>query len=208
MKPKVFRSLGARVAGWAWMVLAAANLIDIAVRGRDLAALIAAAVLLTGCGLAYMLGLRPAIVADEAGVWLRNPLKDVRIPWPALQQIDVGGALRFRCVVDGEPWQAKAWVLQTSPRAQARARARESRRPDPAVPAALAEHLEGRTPADFAAEQLTELAVAHGGGKRAGKARRGETAARPSVSWSIPTIVAVAVPGAVLVALGLVGSLT
>jgi hypothetical protein len=204
MRPRVFRSAGARLGGWAWMVFAAANLADIAIRGRDMASLIAAAVLLTGCGLAYVFGLRPAIVAEETGVRLRNPLRDVRIPWPALKEVEVAEALRFHCVADGGPWRAKAWVLQTSPRARARA----ERRAEKGVPDTVVEHVKGRTPAHFAAEQLTELAVAHGGGKRAGKAGPGGDTARPSVNWSIPAMAAVALPGVVLVALSLVGSLT
>ncbi|GAA2085712.1 PH domain-containing protein [Actinomadura alba] len=212
-KPKVFRSVGPYVAGWVWMVVAALNLADIVIRGRDMAALIAAAVLLMGCGLAYVYGLRPAIVADETGVRLRNPLRDVRIPWPALKEVEVAEALRFHCVADGRPWQVKAWVMQTSPRARARMerRAEKAEKAGTAaggVPDPIAEQLKGRTPAGFAAEQLTELVGAHGGGERAAEAAAGEGTERPSGTWSTPAIAAVALPGAVLVALILVAALT
>jgi hypothetical protein len=209
-KPTVFRSVGAYVAGWVWMVAAALNLADVAFRGRDLAAVIAAAVLLTGCGIAYVFGLRPAIVADETGVRLRNPLRDVRIPWPALRRVEAAETLRFHCVAEGGPWTAKAWVLQTSPRARARMerRAEKAAKAESGVPDPIAEQLKGRTPARFAAEQLTELAVAHGGGERAAEATTGEGTERPSVTWSTPAIAAVALPGVVLVALILVASLT
>ena len=77
------RSTPARVGAWAWMAFAALNLIDIALRGRDAASAVMAALLLLGCGIAYVLGLRPAVVADEGGFTVRNPLRDVRVPWRA-----------------------------------------------------------------------------------------------------------------------------
>jgi Bacterial PH domain len=36
---------------------------------------------------------RPAVVVDDAGVELRNVLRDVRVPWPALQEIETRYAL-------------------------------------------------------------------------------------------------------------------
>jgi hypothetical protein len=207
---RVFRSTGARIAGWVWLVFAAANLLDLAVRGDDLAALIAAAVLLFGCGLAYVLGLRPRIVADEAGVRLHNPLRDVRIPWPALRRIEAAETLRFHCVAEGvaegtagagESRSFNAWVMQTSPRALARAQKRSPRE----VPEAIAEHVAGRTPADFVAEQLTELAAR---GRPGAESLGDRDADRPSVIWAVPAVAAVAVPGAALVVLGLLAGLT
>ncbi|MFD0854100.1 PH domain-containing protein, partial [Actinomadura adrarensis] len=62
------RSTPGRVAAWAWIAFSALNLIDIAVRGRDMASLVMTTLLLFGCGIAYVLGLRPAVVADEDGV--------------------------------------------------------------------------------------------------------------------------------------------
>jgi hypothetical protein len=203
---RVFRSTGARIAGWAWLVFAAANLLDLAVRGDDLAALIAAAVLLFGCGLAYVLGLRPRIVADEAGIRLHNPLRDVRIPWPALRRIEVAETLRFHCATGqaagpGESRSFNAWVMQTSPRALARAQKRSR----PEVPEAIAEHVAGRTPADFVAEQLTELAPR---GRPGAESLGDRDADRPSVTWAVPAVAAVALPGAALVVLGLLAGLT
>jgi hypothetical protein len=211
-KGRIFRSTGARVAGWAWLVFAAVNLVDLAVRGDDLAALVAAAVLLFGCGLAYVLGLRPRIVADETGVRLHNPLRDVRIPWPALRRIEAAQTLRLHCVAErdagpGESRSFNAWVMQTSPRARARAQRRSRRE----VPDAVARHLEGRTPVDFVAEQLTELAARGrpGAGSRGDKDDRDDRDTdRPTVTWAAPAVAAVALPGAALVVLALFAALT
>jgi hypothetical protein len=212
---RIFRSTAARVGGWLWMVFAAANLADIAVRGRDLAAVIAAAVLLLGCGIAYVIGLRPRIVADENGVRLHNPLRDVVVPWQAVQKITASDSIRIIYTgPDGEQREARSWVLQTSPRARVKAEQRAKRSPDDE----LAQYVKNRTPADFAVEQLTELAEAH---RRARKAPIGTGAdpadhdgtdgagsAEPSggrVIWFPPAIAALVLPalllaGAVLVA--------
>ncbi|MCW2903563.1 MAG: hypothetical protein JWO67_5828 [Streptosporangiaceae bacterium] len=207
MKPKVFRSNGARLVAWAWMAFAGLNLVDVAVRGHDRAGLMAAAVLLLGCGLAYGFGLRPRIVADDAGVRLHNPLRDVRVPWPALRQVEAAETLHLHCTwtsgegAPGEEGQRfKAWSFQTSPRARARAERRARRE----VPDALAQHLNGRSPALFVAEQLTELAATRGGLAAPDDDRR--DGARPSVTWSVPAVAALALPVALLIVLILVSA--
>src|SRR5437899_11276481 len=83
----VFRSQALRIAGWAWMVFAAANFVDIAWRGRDRASLVAAAVLLLGCGLAYAVALRPRIAAGDSTLRIANLLRDVVMPWSAIERI-------------------------------------------------------------------------------------------------------------------------
>jgi hypothetical protein len=172
----VFRSTAARVGGWVWLVFAAANLVDVAIRGRDFAAVIAAVVLLLGCGVAYVIGLRPRVEADETGLRVHNPLRDVVVPWPALLEITAPDSLLIAYTgPDGERHQTRSWVLQTSPRARAKAERRAARTPEDKI----GRYVEDRTPADFAAEQLTELAETH---RRAGKAPAGKA---PAGSGSI-----------------------
>lgn len=202
MQPKVFRSTAARVIAWAWLVFAAANLVDIAFRGHDLAGMVAAAVLLLGSGIAYVLGLRPRIVADEAGVRLHNPLRDVRVPWPAIRTIDATESVRVSYAAeDGEERRVGAWAMQTSPRARARAQRRSrSRSAGGDVPKAVAEYASNRTPADYVADQLSELAVA----SRTEAPYEG----RPSVTWSKPALAALAVPAGLLAVLVVLTTLT
>ncbi|MEV4252653.1 PH domain-containing protein, partial [Spirillospora sp. NPDC049652] len=87
------RSPVARVAAWAWVAFTVLNLLDLGFGltgkpARDTTGLVMAALLLVGCGIAYVLGLRPAIVADEAGVVFRNPLRDIRAPWRSVRRIE------------------------------------------------------------------------------------------------------------------------
>lgn len=179
-QPQVFRSTAALVGGWAWMVFAAANLVDIAIRGRDLASLIATAVLLTGCGIAYVAGIRPKVVADEAGVRVRNPFRDADLPWPAVEKIDVTDAVRIHY----PGGVVRVWALPSSPRARAKA-ARRAERDAARLPEAIAKEIKGRTPTSFAVEQLNALRDAHAK----------EPSERTVVHrWSMPAVASLAVP--------------
>src|SRR5262245_30895356 len=93
-KPQVFRSPMGIVMGWTWAGLAVFFLADIAWRGRDLPSLVAASVLFLIIGTAYAVGMRPRIVATEDGVRLHNPLRDVWVPWHAVDKVDVTDAVR------------------------------------------------------------------------------------------------------------------
>lgn len=47
-------------------------------------------------GLLWVACWRPAVVIDDAGVTVRNPLRDVRIGWSALDEAGFGWSLRLR----------------------------------------------------------------------------------------------------------------
>ncbi|HXA58073.1 MAG TPA: PH domain-containing protein [Streptosporangiaceae bacterium] len=180
-----FRSTAANVCGWAFMVFAALNLLDLALHGRDVASVVATAALLFGCGLAYVIGLRPRILGSDDGVLLVNPLRDVRLPWSSVEKIESTDALTVAyTAADGTRRTARSWVFQSSPRARARADLR-------AGSSSLAR---GRTPAGFAAEQLTAARPASASAGT-GASQAGD---RVSVTWSIPAVAALAAPGLLL----------
>ncbi|MCW2941814.1 MAG: hypothetical protein JWN00_4799 [Actinomycetia bacterium] len=183
-----FRSTAAYVCGWAFMVFAALNLLDLALHGRDVASVVATAALLFGCGLAYVIGLRPRILGSDDGVLLVNPLRDVRLPWSSVEKIESTDALTVAyTAADGTRRTARSWVFQSSPRARARADLRTAR----AGSSSLAR---GRTPAGFAAEQLTAARQASASAGT-GASQAGD---RVSVTWSIPAVAALAAPGLLL----------
>lgn len=173
------------MAAWAWMIFAALNLADIAYRGRDRSSAVAAAVLLLGCGCAYVLGLRPKVVGDGAGVRIVNLFRTYTLPWSSVREITTGRVLTL--VYDGGT--VEAWAVQTSPRAMARAK---RKKPDAAVPDQVAKAIKDRTPVDFATEQLTELRA------------RSEGTGKPSVAWSPLAIAAPALPLVAVVLLAVV----
>ncbi|GAA0331086.1 PH domain-containing protein [Actinoallomurus spadix] len=184
---KVFRSSAARFFGWAWMVFAAANLADIIWRGHDAASVVAATVMLLGCGVAYVGALRPRIVADEEGVRLHNLLRDVEVPWRGVERLEGGDAV----YVHAGGRRFRAFVLQISPRNRARFEAK-ARRQERKLPDHVADHVQGRTHTDYAVEQLREMA-----GQRSRGAKDGAT--EPTVTWAWPAVVAVAAPAAAFV---------
>jgi hypothetical protein len=183
MKPHVYRSTPSFVFAWLWMAFAAANLVDLALRGRDIASVIAAASLLLGAGVAYVIGLRPRVVADDDGVRLHNPLRDVRLPWPVVDKIEKSDAIEIQ---SGDR-RFRAYALQTSPRARVRAQAKPRR--SSSLPDNIAEHIKGRLPIDFAVDQLNELATQN---------RRDDPTYPPAVSLSWFALGTLVVPALIL----------
>jgi Bacterial PH domain len=135
-QPQTFRSPTAVVVWVVWLLFAVGNWIDLAVQGRDHASAVAAAVLLLATGVAYVFAQRPRIIADDAGLTIRNPLRDHRIGWAGVAEVDVVDLLRVHCDggVPGDKEEQKvigAWAVHYSRRRQlaAEARARRAARP-------------------------------------------------------------------------------
>jgi len=184
-KPEVFRSPGSLMLSWAWFVVAVIILVDLAVQGRDHAAVMTAAAVLVITGIVYACAYRPKIVADSAGIGLINPIRDHRVPWAAVVKVDVVNAVRVHCTPAPGATRGKvlySWAVQSSPRSARRAalrreaasqpRGRLSLRPrslqppdapPPGVPRygempdSAKEALE-RSSADFTAARLSERA--------------------------------------------------
>ena len=106
-RPETYRSSLALVAWWVWLLFAVANLIDLAVQGRDRTSVEAAAVLVLVTGIAYVGALRPRVTAAVGGIVVRNPLRDHRVPWLAVTNVDLRDLLRVRCA-----WQEPAHTRQ------------------------------------------------------------------------------------------------
>src|SRR5580693_345413 len=87
---------------WVWLLFFAANMVDLAVQGHDHASAVAAAILVLGTGVAYVCAQRPRVVADDAGVTIRNPLRDYRIGWAGVTKADLADLLRVHCAWDSQ----------------------------------------------------------------------------------------------------------
>jgi len=145
-RPEVYRSPAAIVIWWLWVLFAVANLIDLAVQGRDHLSLVAALTLLFITGIAYAAAQRPRVIASREALTIINPLRDHRIDWPAVTSADSTDLLRIRCewpdarepvataAKDAEPGQPPAnkriiyaWAVHTSRRRQFTAELRAKR---------------------------------------------------------------------------------
>jgi hypothetical protein len=157
------------VLGWVWMVFAAFNAVDLIANGRIPSALVAGAVLAVLTATVFVGCLRPGILPQENGILVRNPLRNVFVPWKAVDGIHVSHAI----IIESGDDSVRCW----SPQSSARERAKAVRRGAASVPtgsgrgrypstqpqvskaeqaAALA--MAGRTHADWVAQQLTETA--------------------------------------------------
>jgi hypothetical protein len=117
---EVFRSAGSAVLSWAWFVVAAIILVDLAVQGRDHAAVVTAVLVLAITGVVYACAWRPKIVADPSGITVINPVRDHHVPWTAVRKVDVVNAVRVHCEPAPDAAQGKvlnSWAVQSSPRA-------------------------------------------------------------------------------------------
>jgi hypothetical protein len=206
---QTFRSPFAVVTWWVWALFVAANLIDLAVQGRDHRSVVAAFILLLITGVVYTIAQRPRIVADGAGLTIMNPLRDHRIGWPAVAGIDATELLRVRCEwpLDGGAGGTGhrvlySWAVHSSHRkrvvAELRAQ-RRSRRGSAAGPFAAFSPPESQAPpaptaadADHVVSILTELA-------EQGRAMTPSQRAVPPLSnWNWSAIAAIVVPALAL----------
>jgi hypothetical protein len=130
---QVFRSPAARAIWWLWTLFAVANLIDLAVQGRDHLSAVAACTLLLVTGIVYAAAQRPRIIADADGVTIVNPLREHRVGWPAVAGFDATELMRMRCswlTDDGAESQLQgfyAWAAHSSRRRRIAAELRAQR---------------------------------------------------------------------------------
>jgi Bacterial PH domain len=129
--PQTFRSPTAVAIWWVWVLFAVANLIDLAVQGRDHLSLVAAAILLLATGVAYVTAQRPRIIADSSGLTVVNPLRDHRIGWARVTKVDLADLLRVHCEAQGRDKIISSWAVHYSRRrkliAESRARRQTAR---------------------------------------------------------------------------------
>ena len=188
MKPEIYRSKLAWVCGWAWMVFAAGNVWDLFARGSMPSALIAGAVLGVITALVFVMALRPAIVAEEGGVRVRNVLMNAYIPWSGVDDVSVTSAI----VIESGDTTVRCWTPQTTARERARAAGRAAKAAKSAnrVERATAEAVGARTHADWVAGQLTEMS----------RTRRESSSGETRVTWSPSALAAVAAALALVIA--------
>ena len=129
-KPDLYRSPVAPLVWWVWAIFALANLIDLAVQGRDHFAIVVAAVLILVTGVAYVAAFRPRVLADDEGITIRNPLRDHHVPWGCVQDVELRDSLEVLCTPQDGEQKSKtlyAWAVHSSRRGRIKAEARARR---------------------------------------------------------------------------------
>jgi hypothetical protein len=125
--PQTFRSPTAVVVWWVWLLFAAANLVDLAIQGRDHLSLVAAAILVLATGIAYVTAQRPRIIADTSGITIVNPLRDHHIGWAGVTKVDLADLLRVHCGGQGREKVIYSWAVHYSRRRKLMAESRARR---------------------------------------------------------------------------------
>jgi hypothetical protein len=126
--PQVFRSPTAVIIWWVWLLFAGANLIDLAVQGRDHLSLVAAGILVLVTGIAYVTAQRPRVIADSAGITIVNPLRDHHIGWAGVTQVDLADLLRVHTRRGPDDTQViYSWAVHYSRRRKAAAEVKARR---------------------------------------------------------------------------------
>jgi hypothetical protein len=190
------------VVWWIWLAFALINALDLALQWHHRAALVYGAVLALATGVAYACGLRPRMIADDAGIAILNPIRDCTVPWGAVRAVDVGEAVQVHYTLpDGTEKVFPSWAMFSSSRAQLKANNRARKHAAQlAKTSPLYNQLPGeakdtmaRTEAQLVAWQLDE---------RAERARAaGATAGEAKLGWAWSSVAAIAAPAIALVVL-------
>jgi hypothetical protein len=202
----VYRSSGGVVLWWAWVVLAAVVLADLVVQGGDHLSLVAGALTLAITAIVYACALWPRVVADADGITVLNPLREYRVPWGAVDKVDIHGPLRVHCQAPEGATRGRvifSWAVQASPRAVMREQAKSRRAARRgATPPGYARYpgqvqdVMARTPGEQAAHFLAE--------RMQRERAAGAAGGRPQARWAWHPIAAMAVPAVLLLAVVLI----
>ncbi len=194
---EVFRLTAPVVIWWIWLVFAVANVIDLGVEAQPRFAAVVSVVLLTITGVAYACAFRPRVVADEAGLSVVNPVRQWRMPWGAIRQIEVRDWVRIQYTraPGGDATKAiECWALFATARVKRnysrRAHDRITQAADTARMPDEARRLMSLPAVVIIARQLE---------RRAGQAQaHGATDERLVTSWAWPSIAAMLLPALAL----------
>jgi hypothetical protein len=185
----VYRPITSVVIGGLVLVLAAILLIDTVRRGSGAGAWALGAGLVLGGLLVYVSSIRPAIVAEARHLVVRNPLRDIAIPWARVHDL----RLRYQLDVHTPHEVYHAWAVPVTTRSRSAALREQRDRTDTAVrmgPSA-GEYAVKHAHQPFPRQTLDELSLL------LTQRRRGSSIADSiEVRWSWPYIGALAASAA------------
>lgn len=194
------------VLGWLWMVFALYNIIDIVRHPWDRASSYAGSILLLVSGIVYVIALRPRLRADPDRVLIRNPLRDVEIPWGAVTEVAAVDTVRvqtehkrYHSWVGHVPNRRRAQFNRSKLRARSAELSADPRGRGFEQPAANTRtEVERMSQAEFMVQRLRNLS------ERFGPASKDAGHTTASVRWSWPAVAALVVPVLLIVVSALV----
>jgi hypothetical protein len=199
-RPEVFRRTGPVVVWWVWLAFALFNFVDLAIQGWGHFAAVVTAILVAVTGVVYACALRPRVIASDAGLAVKNPARDHRIPWGAVEAVDVGDWVRVHCTPAPGAAAGKTidcWALFAPARYRRKTRRTAQTRAFAAGPKVSdeARNLMSMTAVQAMAMQMDERARRERAAGAAGGA--------PAVSWAWPSLAAMILPALALIVVAL-----
>jgi Bacterial PH domain len=186
-----FRSPFAVAIWWVWVVFALANLVDLAVQGRDHFTVVSAFFLLLVTGVVYATAQRPRIIADDDVLTIVNPVREHRISWAAVTAVEATDLVRVRCEWPAGHRVIYSWAVGSSRRRQAAAQLRANR--------ARPRSSRGSGAAEPVADDVGPVVSALGAyAERARAVAPGRPASPPVSTWYWPAVAAIVVPALAL----------
>lgn len=150
---QVFRSSFWRAVAVAWVLFVLFNVWDVGRRDWPRSGVVALLVVGGLSVVVYAVAWRPAVVADTAGVEIRNPARTISLPWSQITEIDATDALRIHV---GERVY-RSWAVSRGG-AMASALRGSGRKPGASgIEADALAALARQSPADYAAATLTDV---------------------------------------------------
>lgn len=176
------------------MAFALGNAVDIAIQGSGHFVVVVIVVLAMITGVVYACALRPRVIATSAGLVVRNPVRNYRIPWGAVEAVDVGDWVRVHCAPApgaASPAGGKTmdcWALFAPARARLRAERRAQDRAIASGPRVSDE-----------VKSLMSMTAVHAMARRMDERARHERDAGAvggllAASWAWPSLAAVILP--------------
>jgi hypothetical protein len=152
--PQVFRSTYWRGVAVFWVPVVAYTVWDVVRRDFPSSGIAALAVVGALTVLVYAVGWRPAVLADDQGVVVRNPFRTTTAPWGAVTDIDLTDALRVHTSLG----ITRAWSVDRGGAASHVVRGLSSRRmmANSGLERSAIQEMARRSPADYALATLVE----------------------------------------------------
>ena len=188
VQPQVFRSSFWRGVALIWVPILGFAVWDTANRGFPASGVAGLAVMAAVTVLVYAVGWRPAVLAGEDAVVVRNPFRTTTIPWGAVTDVDITDALRIHT----DSGIIRAWSVDRGGAASNMLRGMSSKRMVArGVERTAMEAMARRSPADYAVASLVDL----------WRRRRDQAKGPVRVAWAWPVLGAFLVTMALAVVL-------
>jgi len=104
---EVFRGRWARPLAWVIFALGAYFIVDAIRRGTVRDVVVVASAVAVASLIVYATAFRPAVVIDDAGVLLRNIVRDIYVPWPRVTDVENNWVL----AIEAEGQRYVAWAV-------------------------------------------------------------------------------------------------